>query len=91
VPRPSRPQPPQASQAARPLDPATAPGATCRRRGLRGLGHEVGDAKDLRPIGKARLRALREAIRNGTYPSNEFVEQGLFRMFTRPTSRPPRG
>ena len=90
MPSPSRPQPPQASEAAQPLDPATRPG-TRRRRGLGDLGHPVGDARDLRPIGKARLRALREAIRNGTYPSNEFVEQGLFRMFTRPASRPPRG
>ena len=84
MPSPSRPHPQHAAEVARPVDPALAPRTASR-------GHEVGDTKDLRPIGKARLKALREAIRNGTYPSNEFVEQGLFRMFTRPASRRPRG
>lgn len=78
---PSGPHSQPLSKAFQPVDPAMQ-GRTRRR------GHEVGDQKDLRPIGKARLKALREAIRNGTYPSNESVEQGLLRMFTRPT--PPR-
>jgi hypothetical protein len=33
-----------------------------------------------RPIGKARLRALREAIRRGTYPTEADVAGGLARM-----------
>jgi len=37
----------------------------------------------LEPIGPERLRALREAIRNGTYPSDEHVLGGLERMFSR--------
>ena len=84
MPSPSSPHPKHASEAVKPVAPA----ATSRKTGR---GHELGDAQDLRPIGKARLKALREAIRNGTYPSNEFVEQGLLRMFTRPASRRPRG
>jgi hypothetical protein len=35
----------------------------------------------LRPIGPERLRALREAIRNGTYPTEADVLGGLQRMF----------
>ncbi len=37
-----------------------------------------------RPIGPERLKALREAIESGTYPSNDDVRGGLVRMF-----RPP--
>lgn len=80
--RPTHPAPPR-PEALETADPAVS------RKAPRG--HELGDAQDLRPIGKARLKALREAIRSGTYPSNEFVEQGLFRMFSRPASRRPRG
>lgn len=80
MPSPSSHQPQHATEAVKPADPAAGPRTS-------GRGHELGDAQDLRPIGKARLKALREAIRNGTYPTNEFVEQGLLRMFTRPTSR----
>lgn len=35
----------------------------------------------LEPIGPERLKALREAIRNGTYPSEEQVLGGLERLF----------
>ena len=38
-------------------------------------------ADPLRPIGPERLRKLREAIRNGTYPSEADVLGGLQRMF----------
>jgi hypothetical protein len=42
----------------------------------------VSDAKEpLEPIGPARLRALREAIENGTYPSASDVLGGLERLF----------
>ena len=82
MPSPSSPHPQHAPEAVKPAD-AAEPRAP-------GRGHELGDAQDLRPIGKARLKALREAIRNGTYPTNESVEQGLLRMFTRPASRRPR-
>ena len=40
-----------------------------------------------RPIGPERLKALREAIRNGTYPTDADVRGGLDRMFRRPSSR----
>ena len=43
---------------------------------------------ELRPIGEKRLRELREAIRNGTYPRQETVEQGLARLFERSVRRP---
>lgn len=35
-----------------------------------------------RPIGPARLRALREAIENGSYPTPEDVRGGLERLFS---------
>ena len=38
-------------------------------------------AERLIPIGQARLRALREAIRNGTYPAESDVVGGLMRVF----------
>lgn len=34
----------------------------------------------LRPIGRERLLALRDAIRNGSYPSEEVVVRGLERL-----------
>jgi hypothetical protein len=37
-------------------------------------------AQALRPIGPERLRALREAIRTGAYPTEEDVLGGLTRM-----------
>ena len=37
-----------------------------------------------RPIGPERLRALREAIEGGSYPSDKDVMGGLVRMFRRP-------
>jgi hypothetical protein len=43
----------------------------------------------LRPIGPARLRALREAIRSGRYPTDDDVLGGLERMLDpRRTRRP---
>ena len=36
------------------------------------------------PIGPERLRQLREAIENGTYPNDEDVTRGLDQLFTRP-------
>jgi hypothetical protein len=37
-----------------------------------------------RPIGPERLKALREAIRDGTYPLDRAVQSGLLRMFRKP-------
>ncbi len=39
------------------------------------------DVERLIPIGEARLRALREAIRKGTYPTESDVVGGLMRIF----------
>ena len=39
-----------------------------------------GPTDALQPIGPERLRALREAIRNGTYPTEADVLGGLARM-----------
>ena len=47
----------------------------------------LSEPTDLKPIGPERLLALREAIRNGTYPSGETVERGLTRMFLWPAGR----
>jgi hypothetical protein len=41
-----------------------------------------------RPIGMDRLRALREAIRNGAYPTSADVVGGLVRMFGEPDAVP---
>jgi len=54
--------------------PRKAPASGARRDG------PVRPADALRPIGTARLRALREAIRNGTYPTEADVLGGLERM-----------
>ena len=35
----------------------------------------------LRPVGMKRLKALREAIENGTYPTEEDILGGLERLF----------
>lgn len=44
--------------------------------------HESPKARDIpQPIGPERLRALREAIRSGQYPSQDDVRTGLVRMF----------
>ena len=49
------------------------------------------DDRDVpRPIGPERLKAIREAIRNGTYPSDADVVGGLVRMFRKPESPPER-
>jgi hypothetical protein len=61
---------------------------------------DVGDARRLepsaqppkdvpRPIGPEALRALRDAIRNGTYPSDSDVMGGLVRMFREPDASGP--
>jgi hypothetical protein len=39
-----------------------------------------GPNDELRPIGPERLQWLREAIRNGTYPTDDDVLGGLTRM-----------
>lgn len=44
-----------------------------------------------RPIGPERLRALREAILNGTYPMEAAVTQGLISLFRSPAPPPPPG
>ena len=41
----------------------------------------TGPKDPLEPIGPERLKALREAIQNGTYPSDEHVLGGLARLF----------
>ncbi len=51
----------------KPLPPAAPPGAD--------------DAAPPRPIGPERLRALREAILNGTYPLEQRVVEGLAELF----------
>ncbi len=51
-----------------------APAAKSRRTAPGGPGEA------LHPIGPERLRALREAIRNGTYPTEADVMGGLERM-----------
>ena len=45
--------------------------------------------KDLRPIGRERLRELRESIRNGTYPTDQNVERALLTMFLGTPARGP--
>jgi len=50
---------------------APAPAAPC----------EAPPTDDLFPIGVERMRQLREAIRNGTYPTERDVVEGLARMF----------
>ena len=37
-----------------------------------------------RPIGPSRLRALRQAIESGAFPTEEDISSGLERMFTMP-------
>jgi hypothetical protein len=50
----------------------------------------ISEAPDIpRPIGPERLRALREAIRNGTYPTDADVLSGLVRLFGKPEDPPP--
>jgi hypothetical protein len=41
----------------------------------------AGASAPLAPIGPERLKALREAIQDGSYPSDEHVLGGLERMF----------
>ena len=56
----------------------------CRSRGrtsAKPAPEATGPRDPLEPIGPERLRALREAIRSGTYPSDEHVMGGLARLF----------
>ena len=39
--------------------------------------------KPMKPIGPAALKALREAIRSGTYPSEDVVRDGIERLIRR--------
>ena len=39
--------------------------------------------KPMKPIGPAALKALREAIRSGTYPSEDVVRDGIARLLRR--------
>lgn len=39
--------------------------------------------KPMKPIGPAALKALREAIRSGTYPSDDVVRDGIERLIRR--------
>jgi hypothetical protein len=55
------------------------PGGAAQGKGSGGTGDEP-----LRPIGADRLRALREAIENGTYPSEADVLGGLNRLLESP-------
>ncbi len=48
-----------------------------------GTDHGTGHGTDLGPIGPERLAQLREAIRNGTYPTESDVVGGLVRLFDR--------
>ena len=41
-----------------------------------------------RPIGPSRLRALREAIESGAFPTEEDISSGLERMFMLPPEEP---
>ncbi len=40
--------------------------------------------KPPKPIGPAAMKALREAIRSGRYPSDDVVRRGLERLIRRP-------
>lgn len=44
----------------------------------------VPEPKPLKPIGPAALKALREAIRSGQYPTDAHVRSGLGRLLRRP-------
>ncbi len=44
----------------------------------------VPEPKPLKPIGPAALRALREAIQSGQYPTESAVKSGLGRLLRRP-------
>jgi hypothetical protein len=41
-----------------------------------------------RPIGPGRLRALRQAIESGSFPTEEDISSGLERMFMLPPEEP---
>jgi anti-sigma28 factor (negative regulator of flagellin synthesis) len=83
IPRPRPASPPVSGKT------AAVEAGTQRREGSLPRGKAPHDVP--RPIGKERLKALREAIRNGTYPSDEDVAGGLARMFGRPGEGRRRG
>jgi hypothetical protein len=60
--------------------PRTASGSAAQPVVLGGGPAAAGGHAPLRPIGPERLRALREAIRDGTYPTEDDVVSGLERM-----------
>jgi hypothetical protein len=89
-------EPEEADEKAAPVaskDPASARSADAAGVGARRLDPPVSPSpKDVpRPIGPERLRALREAIRNGTYPTDADVMGGLVRMFRQPDAPDPEG
>ncbi|MHC5009456.1 MAG: hypothetical protein ACYTG6_00725 [Planctomycetota bacterium] len=54
---------------------------------LTGRAQRAAEGDELRPIGPKRLKALREAIRKGTYPRDADVAGGLARMFGKPQAK----
>ncbi len=86
VPDPIRDMPeddvPESAPVACPETPLAAP------RRLPASGSAAPPADAPKPIGMDRLRALREAIRNGTYPTQADVVGGIVRMFGEPEAVP---
>ena len=70
------------TQPSAPARPAEQEALQARRRHLAG-----GDVRPAQPIGLARLKAIRQAIREGRYPAEEDVVGGLARLFR---ENPPR-
>ncbi len=66
--------------------PRPAPGTATTRSGpsARPARTTGGRHRPIEPIGKEKLRRLRESILNGTYPLDEAVIGGLARMFMGP-------
>jgi len=56
-----------------------------------GMPSSADEAGAPRPIGPERLRALREAILNGTYPTESAVTSGLSNLFRKPGPREAEG
>lgn len=66
--------------------PASAPAPVRDATPAAGEPAPLGDEarRPMRPIGPDALRALREAIRSGRYPSEDVVRDGLERLIRRP-------
>lgn len=64
-----------------PLYPTPNPNASDAKAATVPPAPAADDASAPRPIGPERLRALREAILNGTYPSESAVTEGLSSLF----------